>query len=84
VHGASARANLKWRRGDMSHFHVVAKRDGRVLPATFTCEPFFFFNVINAFERGQGEQLVLDILAYKDAEVGDRFIDSCCNRLSRS
>ena len=34
----------------------------------YECMPFFFFHVINAFEKNH-DTVVIDIMAYKNAEV---------------
>ena len=52
------------------YIYVVEKSSGRVLPVVYASEPFFFFHVINAFQVDVDKYIYLDIMAYKDAEVG--------------
>lgn len=52
------------------YIYVVEKSTGNVLPVVYTSEPFFFFHVINAFQVDVDKYIYLDIMAYKDAEVG--------------
>ena len=47
---------------------LVEKDGGKVYPYQFECTPFFFFHTINAFER-QNDTIVVDIMAYKNADV---------------
>ena len=49
---------------------MVEKSSGTVLPVVYASEPFFFFHVINAFQVDVDKYIYLDIMAYKDAEVG--------------
>ena len=52
------------------HFHLVNRRTGELWPAVYTCEPFFFFHVVNAHQLEQGDgYLVVDVVAYRDAEI---------------
>ena len=52
------------------HIYLVNKRTGQQWPTIYTCEPFFFFHVINAHQTEQGGGYVaVDVVAYKDAEV---------------
>ena len=46
---------------------LINKIDGSIHPLTYECSPFFFFHVINAFERD--DTVIIDVMAYKDAEV---------------
>ncbi len=50
------------------HIFLVDKRSGSLWPVTYTCEPFFFFHVVNSFQQGS-QYVVIDLIAYKDAEV---------------
>ena len=50
---------------------MVEKSSGAVLPVVYASEPFFFFHVINAFQVDVDKYIYLDIMAYKDAEVGE-------------
>ena len=52
------------------YIYVVEKSSGAVLPVVYASEPFFFFHVINAFQVDVDKYIYLDIMAYKDAEVG--------------
>jgi carotenoid cleavage dioxygenase-like enzyme len=51
------------------YFYVVNKSTGAVSPTVYASEPFFFFHVINAFQEND-QYICLDIMTYKDAEVG--------------
>lgn len=58
--------NFRWRPQDGSRFWVIDRLEGRVLGAWET-DPFFCFHHVNAYE--QDGELVIDLLAYDDAEV---------------
>ena len=51
------------------YIYLVDKRTETLLPMVFSCEPFFFFHVVNAHQQGSDKYVVLDLLAYKDAEA---------------
>ena len=51
---------------------LINKIDGSIHPLTYECSPFFFFHVVNAFERD--DTVIIDVMAYKDAEV--HFLES--------
>ena len=53
------------------YFYLYDKRLGQVLPTVYSCEPFFFFHVINSFQKDDS-YVTVDIIAYKDAEVRQR------------
>ncbi|KAF9572128.1 hypothetical protein EC968_010214 [Mortierella alpina] len=55
-------------------FYVVDKLHGRHV-ATFECDPYFSFHVINAWE--EGDDIHVDLAAYKDHTIiGDYYIDN--------
>ena len=60
--------NYRWNARGTTRFLVVDTRNG-TLRGEFHSEPFFAFHHINAFE--DGDKLVLDICAYRDASVID-------------
>ena len=60
--------NYRWNARGATRFLVVDTRDGS-LRGEFHSEPFFAFHHINAFE--DGDKLLLDICAYRDASVID-------------
>ncbi|KAI1317834.1 hypothetical protein EDD11_007636 [Mortierella claussenii] len=60
-----------------SSFYVVDRMKGRHV-ATFECDPYYAFHVVNGFD--DGDDIVLDIAAYKDHTViGDYYIDNLRN-----
>jgi beta,beta-carotene 9',10'-dioxygenase len=64
--GRSFIDNCRWLRDRPTLFNVVERRSG-VLRARLEAAPFFCSHHVNAFERG-GELLV-DLVAYEDAEI---------------
>ncbi len=57
----------------MVHVYLVNKCTGELWPTVYTCEPFFFFHVVNAHQQENGGRyLVVDVVAYKDAEVSGK------------
>ena len=36
---------------------------------TYECGPFFFFHVINCYQKTTANTLILDVMAYKNADV---------------
>ncbi|KAG0364700.1 carotenoid oxygenase [Gamsiella multidivaricata] len=57
-----------------SSFYVIDRLIGRHV-ATFECDPYYAFHTINGFD--EGDDIVLDIAAYKDHTViGDYYIDN--------
>ncbi|WP_205697337.1 carotenoid oxygenase family protein [Conexibacter sp. SYSU D00693] len=64
--GRSFAASFAWDGAHPSRFLAVDRATGR--PAgTWEAEPFFCFHHVNAFE--DGEDLVVDLLAYDDAAI---------------
>ena len=47
---------------------LVEKDGGKIFPYQFECAPFFFFHTTNAFEKNN-DTIVIDIMAYKNADV---------------
>jgi carotenoid cleavage dioxygenase-like enzyme len=63
----------EWRPERGTRFLVIDRRDGGV-KMTATAEPFFAFHHVNAWE--EGDDVVVDLIAYDDAKVIDRlYID---------
>ena len=58
--------NFNWKPGRPSRFFVIHRGTGEVV-ARFEADPFFSFHHVNAFERG--DELVVDLVAYQDAEI---------------
>ena len=55
---------------------LVEKDGGKVYPYQFECNPFFFFHTINAFDKNN-DTIVVDIMAYKNADVSSEFYELC-------
>src|SRR3954468_22093217 len=65
--------SYRWRPERGTRFLVIDRHDGGV-KMTATSEPFFCFHHVNAWE--EGDDVVLDLIAYDDASVIDRlYID---------
>ena len=47
---------------------LIDKSNGSLYPVTFECGPFFFFHVINAYQKGP-DILIIDVMAYKNSDV---------------
>lgn len=62
--------NFKWQPKRGTIFHIMERASGRVI-ARIKTDPFFAFHHINAFE--QGDELVVDLNGYPDAEVINAF-----------
>jgi beta,beta-carotene 9',10'-dioxygenase len=58
--------NFAWEPRRGTPFTVLDRRTGQVV-ARLEADPFFAFHHVNAFERG--DELVLDIVAYPDADI---------------
>ncbi|XP_054266986.1 carotenoid isomerooxygenase-like [Macrosteles quadrilineatus] len=61
-------ACFKFFPDEQTLFHVVDRSTGHNVQ-TFSCEPFFFFHIINQFE--QDGHLVIDICCYSDGDMID-------------
>jgi beta,beta-carotene 9',10'-dioxygenase len=57
--------NFRWQPERGGCFRIVSLADGSV--RTFTCDPFFTFHFVNAFEVG--DELFADITVYDDAKI---------------
>jgi carotenoid cleavage dioxygenase-like enzyme len=65
--------SYRWRPERGTRFLVIDRHEGGV-KMTVTAEPFFCFHHVNAWE--EGDEVVLDLIAYHDAAVIDRlYID---------
>jgi beta,beta-carotene 9',10'-dioxygenase len=62
--------NYVWRPEEGTKFQVVDRDTGR-LRGTYTTDAFFCFHHVNAFERADGSELVIDLVAYDDASIID-------------
>lgn len=58
--------NFQWKPERGTPFWVMNRFTGEIV-ARFEADPFFAFHHVNAFERG--DELVVDLVAYEDAEV---------------
>lgn len=66
--------NLEWRPERPARFLVVRKGDGKLV-RTCETEAFFAFHHVNAFE--DGEDLIVDLLAYPDdAVIREHYMDA--------
>jgi beta,beta-carotene 9',10'-dioxygenase len=69
--------SYRWQPELGTRFLVIDRHDGGV-KMTATAEPFFCFHHVNAWE--EGDDVVLDLIAYDDAAVIDRlYIDRLRN-----
>jgi len=62
--------NFKWKPRRGTPFTVLDRHTGKVV-ARVDADPFFAFHHVNGFERG--DELVLDIVAYPDADIVTHF-----------
>lgn len=62
--------NFKWKPERGTPFWVLDRQTGEVV-ARFDSDPFFAFHHVNAFD--DGDDLVVDIVAYPDADVINAF-----------
>jgi carotenoid cleavage dioxygenase-like enzyme len=60
--------SFRWEPERGTAFHVIDRRAGRHV-GTWHGDPFFCFHTINAFE--EGDEIVLDLVAWEDASVID-------------
>src|SRR5699024_10581224 len=58
--------NFQWRPEKGTHFRIIDRYTGELIQ-TIQTEPFFAFHHVNAFELGN--DIVVDIAAYKDANI---------------
>lgn len=58
--------NFKWRPRRGTIFHIMERATGKVI-ARIQTDSFFAFHHVNAFE--QGDELVVDLNGYPDAEI---------------
>jgi beta,beta-carotene 9',10'-dioxygenase len=69
--------SYRWRPERGTRFLVIDRHDGGV-KMTGTADPFFCFHHVNAWE--EGDDVVVDLIAYDDAKVIDRlYIDKLRN-----
>lgn len=59
--------NYRWIPERGTHFMIIDRRTGRLIKRLKTCQSFFAFHHVNAFEVG--ENIHLDIVTYKDASI---------------
>jgi beta,beta-carotene 9',10'-dioxygenase len=62
--------NYVWRPQEGTKLQVVDRETGR-LRGTYETEAFFCFHHVNAFERAEGRELVVDLIAYDDPSIID-------------
>ena len=55
-----------------TRLHVIRKKDGKKM-RSFRARPFYFFHIINAFEKENG-QLVLTLPTFDDASILKKFL----------
>ena len=49
---------------------MIEKSTGKLHTMTYECGPFFFFHVINCYQKSAAAKtLILDVMAYKNADV---------------
>jgi beta,beta-carotene 9',10'-dioxygenase len=58
--------NFRWEPGRGTPFTIVNRHTGQVV-GRFESDPFFAFHHVNAFE--QGNELIVDMVAYDDASI---------------
>jgi beta,beta-carotene 9',10'-dioxygenase len=62
--------NYVWRGDEPTVFRVVDRETG-ALQGSYETDAFFCFHHVNAFERSDGRELVVDLIAYDDASIID-------------
>jgi beta,beta-carotene 9',10'-dioxygenase len=62
--------NYEWRPRESTKFQVIDRETG-ALRGTYETEAFFCFHHVNAFERADGRELVVDLIAYDDPSIID-------------
>jgi beta,beta-carotene 9',10'-dioxygenase len=62
--------NYVWRGDQPTVFQVVDRETG-ALRGSYETDAFFCFHHVNAFERSDGRELVVDLIAYDDASIID-------------
>jgi carotenoid cleavage dioxygenase-like enzyme len=62
--------NYEWKPEEGTRFQVVDRRTG-ALRGSYETEAFFCFHHVNAFERDEGRELVVDLIAYDDPSIID-------------
>jgi len=56
----------------MTHFHIVSKKDGKVVQ-TFVSEPLFCYHFVNSFEDVDTGEVVADMCCFEDARAVTEF-----------
>ncbi len=62
--------NFRWRPEQGTKFTLINRRDWKVV-GIYSCEPFFAFHHINAFEVDN--KVVIDMITYKDISIINSF-----------
>jgi carotenoid cleavage dioxygenase-like enzyme len=62
--------NYVWRPEQGTRFQVIDRETG-ALRGTYETDAFFCFHHVNAFERADGRELVIDLIAYDDPSIID-------------
>ncbi len=60
--------NFKWKPEKRTKFILINRSNGKVV-GTYSCDPFFAFHHINAFEADN--KIMVDIIAYRDNSIID-------------
>lgn len=73
LNGKSMQQCLEWHADECVRFYVINKSTGdeQPLDKEYDADPFFFFHVINAYEKD--DQVVIDLVAYDDAKVLEKY-----------
>lgn len=70
-------ANFNWKPELGTSIYVIDKHSGKVIP--LECDPFFVFHHINA--REENDRILVDLLAYKNANiVQDLYLDKLASK----
>ena len=62
--------NYEWKPEEGTTFQVIDRETG-ALRGSYGTEAFFCFHHVNAFERADGRELVIDLIAYDDPSIID-------------
>lgn len=74
----SINACLKWFGDEKTRFYLIDRKSGK-LAYTFYAETFFYFHIINQYEKNN--HVVIDICCYEDPEIiNSLYIDSMKNK----
>ncbi|XP_055953559.1 carotenoid-cleaving dioxygenase, mitochondrial-like [Argiope bruennichi] len=84
IKGYCVRDCLEWTPTMRTKLHLIERRTGKEVKVKFEADTLFFFHHINAYE--DGTHLVVDIMAFPNSEVMDKFFlkDLRAGRLNAS